>query len=81
MEQAIKLFEELIKIERKKFESLKKEKEYADRFATPYLAAERGFVDEIIEPATTRLKLLKAFAALENKVAKIPKKKHGNIPL
>lgn len=64
-----------------KAELMKKEKEYADRFATPYLAAERGFIDEIIEPANTRLKLIKAFAALENKVAKIPRKKHGNIPL
>ncbi|MBX2887811.1 MAG: acyl-CoA carboxylase subunit beta [Ferruginibacter sp.] len=72
---------EIAEAKNPKEELLKKEKEYADRFATPYLAAERGFVDEIIEPATTRLKLLKAFAALENKVAKIPKKKHGNIPL
>ena len=58
-----------------------KEEEYAKKFATPYLAAERGFIDEVIEPKETRTKLIKAFAMLENKVAKLPKKKHGNIPL
>ena len=58
-----------------------KEAEYAEKFATPYLAAERGFIDEVIEPKETRKKLIKAFAMLENKVAKLPKKKHGNIPL
>ncbi|MCW3091259.1 MAG: Propionyl-CoA carboxylase [Ferruginibacter sp.] len=58
-----------------------KEAEYAEKFATPYLAAERGFIDEVIEPKETRKKLIKAFAMLENKVAVLPKKKHGNIPL
>ena len=58
-----------------------KEAEYAEKFATPYLAAERGFIDEVISPKDTRTKLLKAFAMLENKVAVRPKKKHGNIPL
>ncbi|MCS3797755.1 acyl-CoA carboxylase subunit beta [Niastella sp. OAS944] len=58
-----------------------KEAEYAEKFATPYLAAERGFVDEVIEPKYTRAKLIKAFAMLENKVATLPRKKHGNIPL
>jgi propionyl-CoA carboxylase beta chain len=58
-----------------------KEAEYAEKFATPYQAAERGFVDEVIEPRYTRTKLIKAFAMLENKVAKRPRKKHGNIPL
>ncbi len=58
-----------------------KEAEYAEKFATPYLAAERGFIDEVIEPRETRKKLIKAFAMLENKVAKRPRKKHGNIPL
>ena len=60
---------------------IEKEKEYADLFANPYSAAERGFVDEVITPGTTRRKLIRSFAALENKVRKIPKKKHGNIPL
>ncbi|MDG1046150.1 MAG: acyl-CoA carboxylase subunit beta [Bacteroidia bacterium] len=58
-----------------------KEREYADIFANPYRAAERGFVDEVIHPEQTRLKLIKAFAMLENKVDSLPQKKHGNIPL
>ena len=57
------------------------EKEYSDLFANPYRAAERGFIDEVIEPRFTRRKLIKAFAMLENKVDHLPKKKHGNIPL
>lgn len=60
---------------------LEKEKQYSDLFANPYRAAERGFIDEVIEPAQTREKLIKAFKMLENKVVNNPKKKHGNIPL
>jgi len=60
---------------------LEKEKIYSDIFANPYRAAERGFVDEVIEPAQTRIKLIKAFKMLENKVVNNPRKKHGNIPL
>ena len=58
-----------------------KEQEYADLFANPYNAAARGYIDEVIEPEHTRLKLIKAFKMLENKVDTLPKKKHGNIPL
>ncbi len=58
-----------------------KEAEYATKFANPYSAAERGFIDEVIHPKNTRRKLIKAFIALQNKVAILPKKKHGNIPL
>lgn len=58
-----------------------KEKEYILHFANPYRAAERGYVDEVIKPEDTREKLIKAFNMLKNKVAKLPKKKHGNIPL
>jgi propionyl-CoA carboxylase beta chain len=58
-----------------------KEKEYTDMFANPYKAAERGYIDEVILPQDTRIKLIKAFGMLENKVARLPKKKHGNIPL
>jgi propionyl-CoA carboxylase beta chain len=58
-----------------------KEQLYSDTFANPYRAAERGFVDEVIEPAETRLKLIHAFKMLENKVVNNPRKKHGNIPL
>ncbi|WP_298487425.1 acyl-CoA carboxylase subunit beta [uncultured Maribacter sp.] len=60
---------------------IEKEKEYADKFANPYSAAERGFIDEVILPKDTRKKLIKAFAMLENKSVTLPKKKHGNIPL
>nr|WP_246185935.1 carboxyl transferase domain-containing protein [Phnomibacter ginsenosidimutans] len=60
---------------------MEKEAEYAALFANPYQAAERGFIDEVIEPKETRRKLIKAFAMLENKVVKRPRKKHGNIPL
>jgi len=58
-----------------------KEKEYTDLFANPYKAAERGYVDEVIKPEDTRRKLIAAFKMLENKAAKLPRKKHGNIPL
>lgn len=58
-----------------------KEAEYAEKFANPYSAAERGFIDEVILPKNTRNKLIKAYALLQNKVATLPKKKHGNIPL
>ncbi len=55
--------------------------EYQQKFANPYKAAHRGFIDEVILPRNTRRKLLRAFQMLENKVDKLPKKKHGNIPL
>jgi propionyl-CoA carboxylase beta chain len=58
-----------------------KEAEYAEKFANPYRAAQRGFIDEVIYPKDTRRKLIKAFAMLENKAVTLPKKKHGNIPL
>jgi propionyl-CoA carboxylase beta chain len=58
-----------------------KEAEYAEKFANPYRAAERGFIDEVIMPEETRKKLISSFKMLENKVANLPKKKHGNIPL
>lgn len=58
-----------------------KEAEYARKFANPYRAAQRGFIDEVIYPKDTRRKLIKAFAMLENKAVALPKKKHGNIPL
>jgi propionyl-CoA carboxylase beta chain len=58
-----------------------KEAEYAEMFANPYIAAERGYVDEVIRPSQTRQKLITAFSMLENKAAKLPRKKHGNIPL
>ena len=54
---------------------------YSDMFANPYRAASRGYVDEVIKPHQTREKLIRAFKMLENKAEKLPKKKHGNIPL
>ncbi len=58
-----------------------KEAEYADKFADPYRAARRGFIDEVIYPKNTRRKLIKAFQILEGKEVNRPKRKHGNIPL
>ncbi|MEP6260393.1 MAG: acyl-CoA carboxylase subunit beta [Gillisia sp.] len=58
-----------------------KEAEYAEKFATPFEAAQRGFIDEVIMPRDTRRKLLKAFSMLENKKVLRPDRKHGNIPL
>lgn len=55
--------------------------EYTDEFATPYKAAERGFVDDVIEPAVTRPRLIDAFDMLSSKREVRPSKKHGNIPL
>jgi propionyl-CoA carboxylase beta chain len=60
---------------------LEKEKQYAETFANPYRAAERGFIDEVILPRDTRRKLIRAFAMLEQKVVTRPKRKHGNVPL
>jgi len=55
--------------------------ELEEKFANPYVAAERGFVDEVIEPSKTRPKLIRALSLLENKRDNNPPKKHGNIPL
>ncbi len=57
------------------------EAEYAERFANPYEAAERGYIDDIILPRDTRKRLIQAMKILETKVDSNPKKKHGNIPL
>lgn len=58
-----------------------KEAEYAEVFANPYRAAERGIVDDVIFPEETREKVMAGFKMLENKAEALPKKKHGNIPL
>jgi propionyl-CoA carboxylase beta chain len=55
--------------------------EYEDRFNHPYLAAERGLVDEVIEPRETRYRLIRALEMLRTKREGMPPKKHGNIPL
>jgi propionyl-CoA carboxylase beta chain len=55
--------------------------EYREKFANPFVAAERGYIDDVIEPAETRLRLIRALTMLDTKVDKNPPKKHGNIPL
>ena len=62
---------------------LRKDKieEFRNRFANPFVAAERGYLDAVIEPAETRARVITALRALENKTDTNPKKKHGNIPL
>ena len=64
-------------------EALRKEKieEFRDRFASPFVAAERGFIDDVIEPHETRPKVIRALRMLENKVDTMPRKKHSNLPL
>ncbi|HEX4997206.1 MAG TPA: carboxyl transferase domain-containing protein [Terriglobia bacterium] len=59
----------------------KRAEEFREKFANPYIAAERGFVDEVIEPKTTRPKLIAALRMLDTKRDSNPPKKHGNIPL
>jgi propionyl-CoA carboxylase beta chain len=58
-----------------------REAEYIDKFANPFPAAVRGFVDDIIEPNTTRKRICRDLELLANKNLKNPKKKHANIPL
>jgi propionyl-CoA carboxylase beta chain len=55
--------------------------EYQEKFDNPYIAAGRGYIDDVIDPAETRPRLIQALATLENKVQEGPAKKHGNIPL
>jgi propionyl-CoA carboxylase beta chain len=64
-------------------EAVRKEKieEFRDRFASPFVAAERGFIDDVIEPHETRPKVIRALRMLQNKVDTMPRKKHGNLPL
>ena len=58
-----------------------KEEEYHETVSNPYVAAERGYIDDIIVPATTRARIVKALALTQNKRDANPMKKHGNIPL
>ena len=55
--------------------------EYTERFCNPYVAAERGFVDDVIDPAETRIKLVAGLELLRSKREELPKRKHGNVPL
>ena len=56
-------------------------KEYEDKFMNPYVAASRGYVDEVILPEETKSRIVNAFVMLENKSVTPPLKKHGNLPL
>ena len=58
-----------------------KTEQYIEEFATPYKAAERGFVDQVIEPKETRPRIITALSMLASKREQRPQKKHGNIPL
>ncbi len=64
-------------------DELKKElvKKYRDKVANPFIADESGYIDEVIDPAVTRKKIISAFSALNNKWVKVPARKHGNMPL
>ncbi len=55
--------------------------EYTERYANPYVAAERGYVDDVIDPADTRRLLIRSLAMLRSKREELPKRKHGNVPL
>jgi acetyl-CoA carboxylase carboxyltransferase component len=55
--------------------------EYTERYANPYIAAERGYIDDVIDPADTRIKLISGLKLLESKREELPKRKHGNVPL
>jgi acetyl-CoA carboxylase carboxyltransferase component len=55
--------------------------EYRDKFANPYVAASKGYIDDVIDPRSTRPKVIKALEMLRNKTDTNPPKKHGNIPL
>jgi len=59
----------------------RKIEEFREKFANPYIACEKGYLDEVIEPKYTRPKLIAALSMLENKRDSNPPKKHGNIPL
>ena len=54
---------------------------YKNQFANPYIAANRGYIDDVINPSETRQKIISSLEMLENKVDSLPPKKHGNIPL
>jgi propionyl-CoA carboxylase beta chain len=55
--------------------------DYEERYATPYIAAERGFIDDVIDPAETRQIIARALDLLRGKREELPKRKHGNVPL
>jgi len=76
------IFKKEISTSKKPEEELEKKlSEYIVKFANPYIAAERGFLDDVIKPSETKMRVIQAFELLKTKVDKNPRKKHGNIPL
>jgi len=59
----------------------KKEEEYRNKFASPYVAAKYGYIDDVIEPRNTRFRVIRALQSLATKKDTLPPKKHSNIPL
>jgi acetyl-CoA carboxylase carboxyltransferase component len=55
--------------------------EYTERWLTPYIAAERGYIDDVIDPTDTRFKLIAGLELLRSKREELPRRKHGNVPL
>jgi acetyl-CoA carboxylase carboxyltransferase component len=55
--------------------------DYTEKFSNPYLAAERGFIDDVIDPADTRKVLIKSLEMISTKREELPRRKHGNMPL
>jgi propionyl-CoA carboxylase beta chain len=72
---------EIANAEDPKQETEMKLSEYIEKFANPYIAAERGYLDDVILPRDTKIKLINSFKLLKTKVDRNPRKKHGNIPL
>jgi propionyl-CoA carboxylase beta chain len=72
---------EIAQAESPELEAQRRADEFREKFASPYVAAERGFIDEVIEPSLTRPKLIRALEMLDTKRDQNPPKKHGNIPL
>jgi propionyl-CoA carboxylase beta chain len=72
---------EIAQAENPELESRRRADEFREKFASPYVAAERGFIDEVIEPRFTRSKLINGLEMLDTKRDQNPPKKHGNIPL
>ena len=72
---------EINQSDKPKERAIELEEEYKEKFANPYVAAKRGYVDDVIEPQRTRFRIIKALEMLKNKRDSLPMKKHGNIPL
>ncbi len=73
--------DEIKKAENQQETRQKLTEEYERQFANPYVAASRGYIDDVIDPAETRPKIINALAMLQNKRDTLPPKKHGSIPL